>query len=131
VPEMTLNRNHVLRTTRGHTIAFAKGIPTYVPDVVVGDAVAVGALLVKGEYQPEDLTKQTNLNLGPQDPAERKKAIFKAFDVLSKALIRDDFTAAGTPTKYAVDRVTGFSVEARERDRLWGEFKTAKGEGDD
>jgi hypothetical protein len=49
MPEFTLHRNFVLRTTKGHAINFRKGKPTYVPPMCVPDAVAIGAQAVDGD----------------------------------------------------------------------------------
>jgi hypothetical protein len=49
MPEFTLHRNFVLRTTKGHAINFRKGKPTYVPPTCVPDAVAIGAQALDGD----------------------------------------------------------------------------------
>ena len=47
--KFTLNRNYVLASTMGHTIAFEKGKATHVPPHLYKEARAIGAL-------PEDET---------------------------------------------------------------------------
>jgi hypothetical protein len=123
---MTLQRNHHLVTTRGHSVFFKKGEPTFVPGVIVPDAVAIGAVMADGSDALGDEPKVKPV--GPTDPIEREKAIFAAFVKLSTTLVREDFTAAGAPTAYAVNRELGWPIDSRERARAWDKFKTQNGE---
>ena len=41
---LVLNRNYVLTTTKGHSVAFEKGKPTHVPPAIYQEALAIGAI---------------------------------------------------------------------------------------
>ena len=65
---LVLNRNYVLTTTKGHSVAFEKGKPTHVPPAIYQEALAIGAIPPDGEEpQVEDVVKTDN---APGDPAE-------------------------------------------------------------
>ena len=75
---LVLNRNYVLTTTKGHSVAFEKGKPTHVPPAVYQDALALGAIPPDGEDpQVEEVTKTDN---APADPAERAPLILAAIE---------------------------------------------------
>ena len=116
---LVLNRNYVLTTTKGHAIAFEKGKPTQVPPSCYQDAIAIGA-------QPEDgsdpnVLEDPQTNTPPTDPAERSPLILAAIEKIVAANQRKDFTAAGMPHTKAVERETGFDVDAREVAAIWQE----------
>lgn len=124
LPKLVLNRNYVLATTKGHTIAFKKGEPTYVPASVYQDAIAIGA-------QPEDgsdpnVLKDEKPGTAPADPAERNPLILAVIEKLVAGNERKDFTAAGSPTVKAVERELGFDVDAREIATVWQEYHEKK-----
>lgn len=129
MPEMILHRNHHLVTTAGHAVYFNKGKKTYVPPVIVKDAVAIGAIMAEGEAL--DFDEPKDINLGPTDPAERQKAIFDAFERVVAHNNRDDFMASGAPSVYAVARETGWPVDARERMRLWDIYRSTRATSED
>lgn len=124
-----LNRNHTLRSLKGHIINFEKGQPTYVPPAVVREAVEIGAEPV------EDMDK-TNAVLGeeikPPPPDltadERKALMFEAFEELERTNVRKDFTGGGQPTVAAVTRVAGFEPDKREIEDAWLAYKMQKAE---
>lgn len=121
MPHFTLHRNFVLRTTKGHTIAFTKGKPTYVPPVCVEDAVAIGAI-------PEDAKDGDVLGaeVQPQPsmtPDERKAKVFEAFGIMKMRNERNDFTASGIPDARRLPPLTGFDLTSKERDAYWLEFR--------
>lgn len=119
--KLVLNRDFVLTTTKGHSIAFKKGEPTYVAAHLYQDALAIGA-------QPEDgsdldvLGKDEQGSKAPSDQAERNTLIFAAIEEIVADNQRKDFTAAGTPTVKSVERVVGFDVDAREIADMWKEY---------
>lgn len=119
MPLFTLHRNYVLRTTHGHTIAFQKGTPVLVPAVCIEDAVAIGAVPVEGiESVDPEVPVEAQLS-----PADRKAAVFKAFDVMSTRGERMDFTASGVPNAKRIPALTGFEITTTERDVFWLEYK--------
>ncbi|GIV03792.1 MAG: hypothetical protein KatS3mg015_2622 [Fimbriimonadales bacterium] len=124
LPKLVLNRDYVLTTTKGHSIAFKKGEPTHVPASCYQDAIAIGA-------QPEDgsdpnVLEDQKVNKAPSDPAERNPRILAAIEKIVAGNERKDFTAAGSPTVRAVEREVGFDVDAREVAAMWQEYHEKK-----
>jgi hypothetical protein len=115
----TLHKNYILRTTHGHSIGFVKGEATYVPPLCVPDALSVGAVPVDGieSVDPEEV------EVAPLSPSERKAAVFKAFDTMSKRGERMDFNASGLPNNKRIPALTGFEITTNERDAFWTEYK--------
>lgn len=119
LPKLVLNRNYVLPTTKGHVIAFKKGEPIHVPASCYQDAIAIGA-------QPEDgsdpnVLEDEKVSTAPIDPADRNARILAAIEQIVASNERKDFTAAGSPTVKAVERVLGFDVDGREVAAVWQE----------
>ena len=121
---MTLARDHILATTKGHRIEFKKGVPAHVPPNCVADAAAIGAVPSEGG-DPDILPEPLPGPVIPQDPIERQRAIFKAFDVITAKAFRDDFTAAGVPQLLAVNRELGWDVDGKERNITWQLYRDA------
>jgi hypothetical protein len=117
---LVLNRNHVLTTTKGHSVSFKKGEPTHVPPAIYQEALAIGAIPPDGEEpQVEDVTTTDN---APADPAERAPLILAAIEKLVAENARDNFTAAGSPAVGAVSDVVGFKVQAKEIATVWQQY---------
>jgi len=115
--KFVLNRNKVVTSTLGHAIEFKKGEPTHVPKEMWNDVIAVGAV-------PEDEIEEVIEKKAPVlTGEERKEMIFAAFTVLVEKNEREAFTGNGSPHIRAVADVTGFPVDAKERDTLWTEFR--------
>ena len=114
---LVLNRNYVLTTTKGHSVAFEKGKPAHVPPAIYQEALAIGAIPPDGEDpQVEDVVKIDN---APSDPAERVPLILAAIEKLVAENARDNFTAAGSPTVDAVAKAVGFKVQSKEVAPVW------------
>lgn len=124
LPKLTLNRNYVLTTTKGHSIAFKKGEPTHVPAIVYQDAIAIGAQPADGS--DPDVLQDEKVNKAPADPAERNPLILAAIEKIVAGNERKNFTAAGSPTVKAVERELGFDVDAREVAGVWQEYHEKK-----
>lgn len=122
MPEMTLHRNYVLRTTKGHCIRFIKNEPVFVPPICLEDAVAIGALAVtdgEDDILPDDEQAVVLTQ------AERKAAIINAFDVMTARKERSDFTGNGLPNPKKLEQIVGFEVHSKERDNAWREYRVA------
>ncbi len=119
MPLFTLHRNYVLRTTTGHAIEFRKGQPTHVPQLLINAAISIGAVPVEGmdSVSPEE-PEAVILT-----PAQRKAALFAAFETMAKRDDRADYTASGTPNAKRLPALTGFEVQLGERDAAWTEFR--------
>lgn len=114
---LVANRNFTLSTTKGHSIAFKKGVPQHVPPIIYQEALAAGAVPPDGmDVQvKEDVTTDNT----PSDPSDRAPAIMAAIEKLVAENSRDNFTAAGSPTVDAVTRVVGYKVQAKEIATVW------------
>lgn len=124
LPKLTLNRDYVLATTKGHTIAFKKGEPTHVPAAVYQDAIAIGAQPADGS--DPNVIEDEKTDKAPADPAERNPLILAAIEKIVAGNARKDFTAAGSPTVKSVERELGFDVDAREIAGVWQEYHEKK-----
>lgn len=121
--KMVLNRNFVLRSTMGHAIAFVKDEPVGVPLALYAEAVAIGAERADGasaNVLKDDEQKP------PLSPAERAELLKQAVEDLAQTNARDDFTATGTPTVAAVNRVTGEKFDSKEIAEAWKAFQASK-----
>lgn len=129
MPQFTLHRNFILRTTKGHTIRFEQGKPTHVPPVCIEDAVAIGAVPVNakdGDILGDEAKAQPSLSAD-----ERKAKVFEAFGVMKTRKERNDFTASGIPDARRLSPLLGFEITSRERDAYWAEFRTQEQEARD
>lgn len=120
MPMFTLHRHYLLRTTKGHTIKFLKGKPTFVPPLCVEDAVAIGAVPeneADGDVLGEEVVEVV------LSPAERKTKIRAAIEVMVRRNERNDFTGNGMPHLKKLEALTGFDVHSREREKIWQEFR--------
>ena len=117
---LVLNRNYVLTTTKGHSVAFEKGVPTHVPPAIYQEALTIGAIPPDGEDpHVEDVVKTDN---APSDPAERAPLILAAIEKLVAENARENFTAAGSPTVDAVTKAVGFKVQSKEIATVWQQY---------
>ncbi len=117
---LVLNRNYVLTTTKGHSVAFEKGVPTHVPPAIYQEALTIGAIPPDGEDpHVEDVVKTDN---APSDPAERAPLILAAIEKLVVENARENFTAAGSPTVDAVTKAVGFKVQSKEIATVWQQY---------
>ena len=121
MPDYVLNRSHTHVSTLGRSIAFKKGEPTHVPQELVREVVGIGA-------EAADGTSTDVLPVERSEPpvpvgTERETFILKAFDQLVLSNNREDFTGNNMPSAKAVARLTGWSVDKREIDKLWHQAK--------
>lgn len=112
-----LHKNLVVSSLLGHSVSFIKGELTHVPQEMYKDVLAVGAI---PETELEEDEVKPAIVMGPE---ERKELIFAAFTTLVEKNERESFTGNGAPHGKAVATITGFSVDAKERDTLWAEFR--------
>lgn len=112
--KMKLNRNYRLASTLGHVLVFKKGEEIEVPDIIVREAIDIGAEFVEKEARDEVFKEPEGPPKTPVVPAERQDAILAAISAIEESNDRDDFTATGNPTMKAVERETGFKVDKGE-----------------
>jgi hypothetical protein len=123
--KFVLNRDRVIATTLGHTIAFKKGEPVEVPPILWAEMQKHGAI------PEEDLPEEEETPVVDLSPEERKRKIKDTMESLVLKNSREDFTAAGAPHSKALERELGFRVDARERDVLWLEVQQKGDDKDD
>lgn len=109
-----LNRDLNLASTSGHAVAFKKDTPTFVPPPMWAEVKALGA--EPTEDIPEDMLPP--VSKAPTDQAERDAAIVEAIHALTLKNQREDFTAGGTPHLKPLSDFVGWTVSAKERDRV-------------
>jgi hypothetical protein len=123
---LVLHRNFILRTTKGHSIQFLKGVPVPVPPTCVADAVAIGAVPPEGGsvdvLEPES---KPGVELTPE---QREAELFKAFAILEARSDRGDFTASNQPHCKKLQAITGWEVPTGERDDAWRKYRVQQGE---
>lgn len=117
-----LPRSRVIASTCGLSVAFEKGVYQLVPPAMYAEVIAAGG--VSEDEMPEDEAPAPAPT--PESAAERQAAIFKAFKAMSLKNERTDFTAGGSPHVGAVSALTGFQVDAKERDTSWIKFQQTK-----
>lgn len=113
-----LHKNFTFTSTSGHSIAFTKGELVHVPKELHHAVLSIGAV-PETELQ-EDEVKRQEPTLSAD---ERKEMVFAAFTALVEKNERESFTGSGSPHIRCVADITGFSVDAKERDAAWAEFR--------
>lgn len=111
--KMKLNRKYRLASTLGHVINFEKGVEIDVPEIIVREAVDIGADFVD-EKQKDEVFKEPEKEAQPVAPGERRDAIAVAVDAIMERNDRDDFTATGNPKLKAVAEEVGFKIDKGE-----------------
>lgn len=113
----TMPFDKTVPTKLGHTIEFKAGVPTHVPKECWRAVQAEGAV-------PEDsiAEKVAPTKKVVEDALDRRKAVFKAFEQLVEKNRRGDFSANGMPKTQAIEKLTEFDIDAKERDALWRDF---------
>jgi hypothetical protein len=109
-----LNRDFTLVSTLGHAVQFVKDKPSFVPPPLYAEAKALGAEPTE-DIPEEDLPA---VSKAPTEQAERDAAIEEAINALTLKNQREDFTAGGTPHLKPLSDFVGWTVSAKERDRV-------------
>jgi hypothetical protein len=122
MPVFILNRDFVVRSRFGRSIEFKKDVETYVPNALVREVVAAGAVPAEGE---EGLV-QAPVGSGPQTEAELQDKIRAAFEELVAKGNEKDFTATGIPAVRAVESIVGVNLSSAQVKDAWGQFKAEK-----
>ena len=112
--KMKLNRKYRLASTLGHVINFEKGEVVEVPDMIVREAIDIGADFVEDGAKEKVFEEPKGEPATPVNPNERQDAIIAAIEAIFSENARDDFTATGNPTMKAVQRETGFKIDKGE-----------------
>lgn len=113
-----LHKNLIVTSLFGHSVEFKKNELTHVPKEMYQDVIAKGAI-PETELEDEPVAPKTE----SMSADERKEIVFAAFTTLVEKNEREAFTGNGAPHNKAVATITGFSIDAKERDALWAEFR--------
>lgn len=107
-------------TSVGHTIPFKKDEPREVPPAAVQDCLLQGAFVVKGVLEEKEPPKQEDVEVfGP----ERDKALERQMRKMIARNNRGDFTGAGKPDVFVMNKELQFNITAQERDKMWDEVR--------
>ena len=117
-----LPRNRTIASTCGLSIEFEKGKLQLVPPAMFAEVLAAGGV-PENELTEEDVPKKAD---SPDALAERKAALFKAFEDIVARNVREEFTAGGMPHNKVLSEKLGWTVNAKERDAAWVEFSAGK-----
>lgn len=119
-----LPRDKVIASTCGLSVAFTKGVFQLVPPDMYIEVMAAGGISEE-EMTEADMPAAPVI---PASPAEREADIFSAFTQIVLRNHITDFTAGGSPHVGVVSGITGWPVQAKERDAAWIKFQQSKGE---
>lgn len=114
--------DRVVATDKGHTIEFKANEPTHVPKECWPAVQAAGCVPIDQQAVAAASAAKAK-DAAPDDPAERKKQVFAAFEIMVTSNKREDFTGSGAPQVKSIEKLTGFEVDGKERDALWTEFQ--------
>ena len=132
------NRNIVVRSTRtGMSIAFTKGVPTFVHPLMHKDVIEKGIVPVdeKGKTvdpaeNPVGLELDKPVKLAPQDGYERELKLVEVFKALIERNNSADFTAGGIPTAKSCTAALGWTVDTKEVKMAWEKHRRELLHGD-
>jgi hypothetical protein len=111
-------RDRIVASKFGRSFQFVKGEPLHVPDMCWEEVQAAGAV-------PEsELPVDENAVPPAPQGAERAKAISDAIKKMVLKGERNDFTGSGAPNAAVLSSITGFMVDAKERDLAWAAAQT-------
>lgn len=123
--KFTMHRNRTIVSTSGLSVEFVKGEPTHVPPAMYAEVIAAGGV----PEEEIDLDPPSSPGASePTDPVARQKAIYTAFETITLRGRREDFTAAGAPHAKALSQILGWTIQNKERDQAWVNFKTKEAE---
>jgi hypothetical protein len=115
-------RDMTVASRSGRSVGFKKGIPTYAPDQMHAELIAVGIIPAEEIPEPED----TGGIKEPVVPAEREAEVFAVFERLVLRNKRGDFAGTGAPHAAVLSKELGWSIDGKERDTLWQKYQADK-----
>lgn len=124
MPTYKLNRDYVLRSKFGRSVAFKAGEATYIPSFLEAECIAIG-----GENCDKTAPKVTPKNNDSWTYEKRRECLFGLFDTLIKKNDAKDFTASGQPSLAVVKKHVEFELERAELDDYWKAYKLGTLEG--
>lgn len=127
MPLYVLNRDYVHHSTLGHSVAFKKNEPVYVPKIIEREVLRFGAESVEGGETPSLIEDAPVKESAPVDAGEMTELIEAAFAEIVERNNPEEFTAAGVPRVPAIEKIVGFDVHVKEINTLWTEYKAKLG----
>jgi len=112
--EFVMNRDVVVTSDLGHTIAFEKGKPVYVPPPLRQKVREMG-----GASTQEEVVSEASEEKAEPVGDERTTAIQVALEKMKNRNGPNDFTATNRPKTATLIKEVGFDVSAQERDVVW------------
>lgn len=127
MPQMKMNRNRTVATTRGHTVRFTRGELTHVPDdaQVIELCKAAGAEYADPAQAPDLPDRPEATTPSALTSAQRKEKVFTLFQEMtaSPTVHREHFTAFGRPSAKYVATTLGIDISAKEVEEFWTVFQ--------
>lgn len=125
------NRDVIVRSSKtGMSIAFKKGVPTFVHPLLHKEVMEKGVLPVDDENKAVDpsthtagLEAEPKVLLAPEDGYERSVKILEVIRALVARNNAKDFTAGGVPSARSITAALGWRVDAQEVRKVWDENK--------
>ena len=120
MPIFKLNRNYVLRSKLGHSIAFIKGEPTHVPNELANECVHIGAEQLDGET-----IVTSDETIAPRkDFDELFGLMIESFKEIVMKNDPDDFTGQGIPKVAVIERMIGENLSKHQVVDAWQKFRS-------
>jgi len=121
--KFVMNRDKVIASTMGLSLAFEKNIPMDVPTYMIREVMAAGGVAQEDMTDDEVLATTST---EPVDPAAREAALFAVFEKLTLRNQREDFTAGGAPHNAVLTKELGWPIHAKERDVAFAKFRAGQ-----
>lgn len=123
MPLMISPRNYTLRTTSGHVIRFKADEPTYVPDYIADQALAVNILPVDGKALADYDTDVGIARNDGMNPVLREALVLYAIADLLKENDSAHFDGGGRPKAASITERSGVQISATERNTFWDKYR--------
>jgi hypothetical protein len=118
-----LNRDKTISGTSGHSIEFKKGVPVHVPREMHETVLEKGA--VPADELDLEPPKRSEV---PNEQVDRDILIKAAMEQIVERNTRDEFAANGAPSRDAIAKIVGFTVNKKECDELWKKLQAGEEE---
>jgi hypothetical protein len=112
----------------GHAVLFEKDTPTFVPNAIYNQAIAVGAVPADGS-EPNVLQDEV-VNRPPTDPEIRAGKIMAVIKEMVARNQSDEFAASGLPHPKVVTKYVGFRTDTREIQAVWQKYHENQAEAE-
>lgn len=124
---MVCPRDYTLRTRNGHTIKFAAGEPTDVPEALYAEALAKNIIPVERKSDDQPIFGMVHAEI---TGTLRDAMIYQAIDEVVKRNQTEDFSGGGVPKAAALSAIIGLSLSASEASRFYTNYRQIIGENE-